>query len=71
MSNCSVAAQTSRRWYIPSHFADIVAGARDGLAMQARYDELSRLSPAELAQLELSRADISRVVARGWSERRI
>jgi uncharacterized protein YjiS (DUF1127 family) len=49
-----------RRW-----FAELWAGAADGLNMQAHYDRLSRLSKSELAQLGLTRDDISRVVVRG------
>jgi len=44
-------------------FADFIAGAREGRDMQARYDELSRMTPGELKRLGLTREDIARVVA--------
>jgi hypothetical protein len=44
---------------------DIIAGSRDGLAMQDRYEALSRLSDWELAQRGLTRADFPRLVVTG------
>lgn len=44
---------------------DIIAGSRDGLAMQDRYQKLSRLSDWELARRGLTRADIIRLVVHG------
>jgi hypothetical protein len=40
---------------------DIIAGSRDGLAMQDRYEALSRLSDWELSRRGLTRADIPRL----------
>jgi hypothetical protein len=40
---------------------DIIAGRRDGLALQDRYEALSRLSNRELTQRGLTRADIPRL----------
>lgn len=48
-----------------SFFADLVAGARDGLAIEARYRALSRRSTPDLAKLGLTRADIARAALRG------
>jgi uncharacterized protein YjiS (DUF1127 family) len=48
---------------LASIFSDFVVGARDGRDMQARYDELSRMTPGELKRLGLTREDIARVVA--------
>ena len=44
---------------------DIIAGSREGLAMQDRYEELSRLSDWELARRGLTRADIGRLAVNG------
>ena len=65
MSNSAIVPETTRSRPIRDSFADLLAGIRDGLDMQARYDALSRLTPLELARLGLSRGDISRVVATG------
>jgi hypothetical protein len=44
---------------------DIIAGSREGLAMQDRYEKLSRLSEWELARRGLTRADTRRLVVHG------
>lgn len=44
---------------------DVIAGARDGLAMQDRYEALSRRSDRELARHGLTRADIPRLAVHG------
>ena len=44
---------------------DIIAGSREGLAMQDRYEKLSRLSDWELARRGLTRADIGRLAVNG------
>jgi hypothetical protein len=44
---------------------DIMAGSRDGVAMQDRYEALSRLSNGELARRGLTRADFPRLVVNG------
>jgi hypothetical protein len=44
---------------------DIIAGSRDGLAMQDRYEALSRLSDWELARRGLTRADFPRLIVNG------
>lgn len=47
-------------------FAELVAGARDGLEIEARYRALSRRSTPDLAKLGLTRADIARAALRGF-----
>jgi hypothetical protein len=49
-----------------STFADLVAGARDGLAIEARYRALSQRSTPDLAKLGLTRADIAQAALRGF-----
>jgi uncharacterized protein YjiS (DUF1127 family) len=44
--------------------SELLAGVQEGLAMAREYNELSRLTPAELDRLGIERADIPRVVAR-------
>ena len=44
---------------------DVIVGARDGLAMQDRYEALSRLSDRELARHGLTRADFPRLAVNG------
>jgi hypothetical protein len=44
---------------------DIIAGGRDGLKMQDRYEVLSRMSDWELARRGLTRADIARLAVDG------
>jgi hypothetical protein len=44
---------------------DIIAGSREGLAMQDRYEKLSRLSDWELARRGLTRADTRHLVVHG------
>jgi hypothetical protein len=44
---------------------DVIAGARDGLAMQDRYEALSRLSDRELAKHGLTRDDFPRLAVNG------
>jgi uncharacterized protein YjiS (DUF1127 family) len=44
--------------------ADLFDGINDGLEMAREYQSLSRLTPTELSQLGVARADIPRVVAR-------
>jgi hypothetical protein len=48
--------------------SDIIASSCDGLAMQGRYEELSRLTHWELARRGLTRADIAHLVVNGESE---
>jgi uncharacterized protein YjiS (DUF1127 family) len=43
---------------------ELFNGLSDGLEMAREYQSLSRLTPTELAQLGIARADIPRVVAR-------
>jgi hypothetical protein len=50
---------------------DIIAGSREGLAMQDRYETLSRLSDWELARRRLTRADIKHLVVNGEKGRRM
>jgi hypothetical protein len=44
--------------------AHIFTGIGDGLDMAREYEALTRLTPGELAERGLARADIPRVVAR-------
>ncbi len=47
-------------------FVDLLAGARDGLAIETRYRALSRRSTPDLAKLGLTRAHIARAAPRGF-----
>jgi hypothetical protein len=47
------------------YFANVLAGIRDGGAMRARYEALSRMSNTDLARRNLTRAEIMRVVMAG------
>ena len=44
--------------------AELFDGVSEGLDMAREYQSLERLTPSELAQLGIVRADIPRVVAR-------
>ena len=46
-------------------FAEFLAGARDGLEMQARYDTLARKSASDLAKLGMTRGDIAQAAVTG------
>jgi hypothetical protein len=46
-------------------FSEFCAGARDGKEIHDRYRKLSRMSPAELAERRLTRADIYRAALLG------
>ena len=50
---------------IACFFEDIFAGARNGREIEARYHELRRKTPTELARLGLTAADINRAAANG------
>jgi hypothetical protein len=45
--------------------SDLADGIRDGLALAARYDRLSRMSDAELARLGLSRIELPHAALSG------
>jgi hypothetical protein len=49
--------------------ASIFEGIEEARAMATRYDDLSRLSDAELAARGLARSDIPRVVIEGTKSR--
>jgi hypothetical protein len=44
---------------------DIIAGGFDGLAIQDRYEVLSRLTASELSRCGVTRADIPRLAVNG------
>jgi hypothetical protein len=46
-------------------FGDIVAGIEEARTMASRYDDLARLSDAELAARGIARSDIPRIVIDG------
>ncbi len=46
-------------------FSGLAAGIRDGLALAARYDRLTRMSDSELARLGLRREDVPRAALAG------
>jgi hypothetical protein len=57
-----VVTAAPRRSGIATYFANVLAGIRDGSEMQARYEELSRLSDVDLARRGLTRADVMRAI---------
>ena len=61
----TVVTAPPRRSGVTQHFANVLAGIRDGGDMHARYQELARLSNSDLAKRGLSRADITRAVLAG------
>jgi hypothetical protein len=50
---------------IACFFEDTFAGAREGREIEARYHELRRKTPTELARLGLTPTDITRAAANG------
>jgi hypothetical protein len=54
-----------RRTGFEHFFAQCRGGIQDARGIAARYDELSRLTPGELAQYGLTRNDITRVALTG------
>jgi hypothetical protein len=64
-SDCTMVTTPTRRGRIGEHFANVLAGIRDGGAMRARYEALSRMSNTDLARRNLTRAEIMRVVMTG------
>jgi hypothetical protein len=57
--------QTSFFSAFASHLAELCAGARDGLEMEARYDALTRKSDTDLAEIGLTRSDLTRAALTG------
>jgi hypothetical protein len=55
----------TRRSGARQYVADFFSGLREGLALAARYDQLSSKSDSELARLGLRREDIPRAVLAG------
>jgi hypothetical protein len=51
--------QTSFFSAFASHLAELCAGAREGLEIEARYDALARKSDTDLAAAGLTRADVA------------
>jgi uncharacterized protein YjiS (DUF1127 family) len=52
--------------FVPTtFFAEFLAGAREGLEMQARYEALARKSNPDLAKLGVTRADIAQAAMTG------
>jgi uncharacterized protein YjiS (DUF1127 family) len=64
-ADCTLVTAPPRQAGIARHFANVLAGIRDGGAMQDRYTALSRLSNTDLARRGLTRADIMRAVVSG------
>jgi hypothetical protein len=69
MTAFSLTADTNRRErasFLPTtFFAEFLAGAREGLEIEARYHVLSRKSKPELAKLGLSRGDVAQAALKG------
>jgi hypothetical protein len=67
MSTISISARTEARPYraLLQPVRDIIAGSRDGLAMQDRYEALARLSASELARRGITRADFPCLAVNG------
>jgi len=61
----TVVTAPPRQAGIARHFANVLAGIRDGGAMHDRYTALARLSNADLARRGLTRADVMRAVVKG------
>lgn len=52
--------------FVPTtFFAEFLAGAREGLEMEARYDTLARKSAPDLAKLGMTRGDIAQAAVTG------
>lgn len=70
MNTLSLTAKTARRRSLSRQpfgttIAEFLAGAREGLDIQARYDALARKSDKELAALGLTRDQIGRAAVTG------
>ena len=69
MTAFSLAAGTVRRErasFVPTaFFAEFLAGAREGLEIEARYHALSRKSTPDLAKLGISRDEIPQAALKG------
>ena len=70
MTTLSLSGKAARRRSLTrqpfgSSVAEFLAGARDGLEIQARYDALARKSDKELAALGLTRDQIGRAAVTG------
>ena len=59
------AAHRSFLTNLAAHFADLRDGARDGRAIQTRYETLARMSQSELATSGMTRSDIYRAALVG------
>jgi hypothetical protein len=67
MTAITVNAGTFRRErpVATTFFAEFLAGAREGLEIEARYHALSRKSKPELAKMGLTRGDIAQAALHG------
>ena len=69
MTAFSLAPRTIRRErasFVPTaFFAEFLAGAREGLEIEARYYALSRKSTPDLAKLGISRDEIPQAALKG------
>jgi hypothetical protein len=69
MTSITLTAGTVRPQRVPfvatAFFAEFLAGAREGLEIEARYDTLRRMSAADLAKRGLTRADIGHAAVTG------
>jgi len=64
-AECTMVTAPPRQAGIARHFANVLAGIRDGGAMQDRYTALARMSNTDLARRGLTRPEIMRAVVRG------
>jgi len=70
MNTLSLTAKTARRRSLSQQpfgtsIAEFLAGTREGLEIQARYDALARKSDKELAAIGLTRDQIGRAAVTG------
>jgi hypothetical protein len=59
MTGDTATRRTSFWSVMAAHIAELCAGAREGRAIEARYDELCRKSSAELAEMGMTRYEIA------------
>lgn len=64
MSTLALSHRPERLKTFLTTVADLFTGLGEGLQMAREYEALTRLTPSELAERGLTRADIPRLVAR-------
>jgi hypothetical protein len=57
--------QTSFLSAFANHLAELCAGAREGLEIEARYDALAGKSDSDLAAIGLARHDVTQIALSG------